>query len=225
MKYSFILITTSIISFSLQNELEYTRTANKCKNEGNIYYCDRSSNITAGIICCTQTTNLVQCVPQASIFGFLMMLMYKNYDQVGSLQCWDHYPNQDMYDIGIKCLNITTPKQANDCNSISSNNISCCHSTSVENGIVNPSSCVPIYSNLTKYFLNNNFLNNLTQNLSLNCGGSASYTLPTSNSYYGNNYVINSGQLTNNSGSQNNSYSTIIAFGFTLNLLRILLLF
>ena len=96
------------------------------------------------------------------------------------MKCWNNYPNTTMITRATSCFE-TKPNKTSDCTSLSANGVACCYVSGV-----NQNSCFPIYSNQTKYILNNNYINSPTDSASLDCGTFGTYSLPTNTLYYGN---------------------------------------
>ena len=78
------------------------------------------------------------------------------------------------------CLN-SKPNNTSDCIYLSANGVACCYEK-----WKNTTFCLLIYSNQTKYILNNNYINSPTDSASLDCGTFGTYSLPTNTLYYGN---------------------------------------
>ena len=178
---TFSLIFALIISNSLQQNPIFNMGANTCTTSTNISNCSSGSNLQIGIICCTIPG--IGCSASSSIGSFSAMTIFQSNfpDNSYSLNCWDHNPTQAMYSTANQCLNVSIPNTEFSCNLFSTNDIACCMSTTImNNGSIN-SVCSPIYANLTRYFLNNNFISNDIKSINLNCGSLGSYFLPTSN--------------------------------------------
>ena len=95
------------------------------------------------------------------------------------MKCWNNYPNTTMITRATSCFE-TKPNKTSDCTSLSANGVACCYVSGV-----NQNSCFPIYSNQTKYILNNNILKSPSETISYDCGKYGTYSLPTNAPYYG----------------------------------------
>ena len=135
MRFSFMfgIILASIFSLSLQALPAAYITANNTCNSTNITNCNSGSNITSGLICCTQQMSFggqdySTCAGQQTSMAFYYMSAALEHKSILNLtvNCWDHNPTATMYTTATNCMNLAAPSQATNCTTLTTNDVACC---------------------------------------------------------------------------------------------------
>ena len=183
-------ILLSLVSISVQQSSAYNSSVKICQNSSitDRNNCSSADNLQVGVICCQIRTlnNGTACVATFESGLFLASILAST----TKLQCSNNYlHNTTSIKSAASCSN-TAPKNVIDCTSLSANGVACCfqrwktYKTFI--------TCLPMYSNETKYLLNNNQLTP-GESISWDCGTFGTLSIPTNTPFYadGTNTTLN----------------------------------